>query len=92
MNERSQIACLGYKQFKRVFIEYTGLNPKEFLKIARFRKTLHCLHTYSQIRLNELSYDWRYCDKSHLIKDFKTFTGYTPKQYLFIACLEDFYG
>ena len=81
----SQTACLGYKQFKRVFAEYTGLNPKEFLQIARFRNALHCLHAGSQIRLNQLAYDWGYCDKSHLIKDFKTFMGYTPKEYLSIC-------
>ena len=57
-------------------------NPKEFLQIARFRNALHCLHAGSQIRLNQLAYDWGYCDKSHLIKDFKTFMGYTPKEYL----------
>ena len=81
----SQIACLGYKQFKRVFAEYIGLNPKEFLQIARFRKTLHSLHSVSQIHLSQLACDWGYCDKSHLIKDFRTFTGYTPKEYLSIC-------
>ena len=85
ITELSQSACLGYKQFKRVFAEYTGLNPKEFLQIARFRNALHCLHAGSQIRLNQLAYDWGYCDKSHLIKDFKTFMGYTPKEYLSIC-------
>ena len=85
IKELSQIACLGYKQFKRVFIEYTGLRPKEFLQIARFRKALHCLHAGSQRHLNLLAYDWGYCDKSHLIKEFKTFTGYTPKEYLSIC-------
>ena len=64
ITELSQSACLGYKQFKRVFAEYTGLNPKEFLQIARFRNALHCLHAGSQIRLNQLAYDWGYCDKS----------------------------
>lgn len=80
--ELSQLACLGYKQFKRVFAEYTGLNPKEFLQIARFRKTLQSLHSGSQTSLSRLACDWGYCDKSHLIKDFRNFTGYTPKEYL----------
>lgn len=83
--ELSQLACLGYKQFKRVFAEYTGLNPKEFLQIARFRKTLHSLHSGSQTSLSRLACDWGYCDKSHLIKDFRSFTGYTPKDYLSIC-------
>lgn len=81
----SEVACLGYKQFKRVFAEYIGLNPKEFLQIARFRKTLHSLHTGEEVHLSQLAYEWGYCDKSHLIKDFRTFTGYSPKEYLSIC-------
>lgn len=87
ITELSQLACLGYKQFKRVFVEYTGLNPKEFLRMARFRKTLYSLHSGSQTRLSRLVCDWGYCDKSHLIKDFRSFTGYTPKEYLSVCDL-----
>lgn len=83
--ELSQLACLGYKQFKRVFAEYAGLNPKEFLQIVRFRKTLYSLHSGSQTCLSRLACDWGYCDKSHLIKEFRSFTGYTPKEYLSIC-------
>lgn len=83
--ELSKLACLGYKQFKRVFAEYIGLNPKEFLQIARFRKTSHGLHTGRDAHLSQLAYDGGYCDKSHLIKDFRAFTGYRPKEYLSIC-------
>lgn len=83
--ELSKVVCLGYKQFKRVFAEYIGLNPKEFLQIARFRKTSHNLHTGEEVHLSQLANEWGYCDKSHLIKDFRTFTGYSPKEYLSIC-------
>lgn len=82
ITQLSQLACLGYKQFKRVFADYTGLNPKEFLQIARFRKTLQSLHSGSQTSLSRLACDSGYCDKSHLIKEFRNFTGYTPREYL----------
>lgn len=82
ITELSRSVCLGYKQFKRIFAEYTGLNPKEFLQIARFRKVLHSLYAGKQTHLSRLACDWGYCDKSHLIKDFKAFIGYTPKEYL----------
>ena len=85
ITELSKLACLGYKQFKRVFAEYVGLNPKEFLQIARFRKTSHSLHTGEEVYLSRLACEWGYCDKSHLIKDFRTFTGYSPKEYLSIC-------
>lgn len=60
IKELSQTTCLGYKQFKRVFVEYTGLNPKEFLQIAQFRKALYSLHAGKQIHLSQLTYDWGY--------------------------------
>lgn len=85
ITELSKAACLGYKQFKRVFREYTGLKPKEFLRITRFRKALRCLHTGGQTNLNALAYECDYCDKSHLIKDFKIFTGHTPKEFLSVC-------
>nr|WP_320038912.1 helix-turn-helix domain-containing protein [uncultured Bacteroides sp.] len=81
----AQTACLGYKQFKRVFVDYTGLNPKEFLLIARFRRTLHALQTQPWIKLDTLAYDCGYYDKSHLIKEFKALTGYNPGEYLSIS-------
>lgn len=81
----TQTACLGYKQFKRVFTEYFGVNPKTFLQITRFRKAFRALHTGSPSSLNDLAYDCGYFDKSHLIKDFKSFTGYTPGKLLSVC-------
>lgn len=82
MSALSQTACLGYKQFKRVFVEYTGLNPKDFIQIARFRKTFNILQLTPHISISKLAYDCEYYDKSHLIKEFKAFTGHTPKELL----------
>ncbi len=81
----SQTACLGYKQFKRIFAEYVGLNPKDFIQITRFRKAFNILQTNPQISISKVAYDCGYYDKSHLIKEFKMFTGYTPKQLLNIC-------
>ena len=75
-------ACLSQKQFKRIFTDYVGLNPKEFLQIARFTKTTHALQTEPPISLNELAYKYGYYDRSHLIKDFRAFSGYTPTEFL----------
>jgi AraC-like DNA-binding protein len=81
----SQLAdksCLGYKQFKRLFAEYVGLNPKEFIQINRFSKTLRLLQTSSATSLSEIANKCGYYDKSHLIRDVKSFSGYTPNQFL----------
>lgn len=62
----SQTACLGYKQFKRIFAEYVGLNPKDFIQITRFRKTFNILQLTPQISISKVAYDCGYYDKSHL--------------------------
>ena len=75
-------ACLGYKQFKRLFSEYIGLNPKEFIQINRFSKTLHSLQTSFSTNLNEIAFKCGYYDKSHLIREIKNLSGYTPNEFL----------
>lgn len=75
-------ACLGYKQFKRLFSEYIGLNPKEYIQINRFSKTLHSLQTNSSTNLNEIACQCGYYDKSHLIREVKSLSGYTPNEFL----------
>ena len=78
----AQTACLGYKQFKRVFAEYVGANPKDYLRVVRFQKALHTLQTPPAISLTQLTYECGYYDQPHLIKEFKTLSGYTPAEYL----------
>ncbi len=73
-------ACLGYKQFKRIFKDYVGLNPKDFIRINRFSKALNLLQTSTEINLNEISDKCGYYDKSHLIKEMKSLSGYIPSE------------
>lgn len=78
-------ACLSRKQFNRIFSEYVGANPKEFSRTVRFQRALHILEKQPQISLTTLAYQCGYFDQSHLIKDFKALSGYTPTEYL-AAC------
>lgn len=82
ISKLSDKSCLGYKQFKRLFSEYIGLNPKEFIQICRFSKALHLLQTNSSSNLNEIAFKSGYYDKSHLIREVKTRAGYTPNEFL----------
>ena len=72
ISKLAEKACLGYKQFKRLFSEYIGLNPKELIQINRFSRTLHSLQTSSSTNLNEIACKCGYYDKSHLIRDLKS--------------------
>jgi AraC-like DNA-binding protein len=89
----AETACLGYKQFKRIFADYMGANPKEYLRIVRFQKALHTLQLQPAISLTHLAYDCGYYDQAHCIKEFRQFSGYTPSEYLSIcAPYSDFFS
>lgn len=53
----SKISCLSYKQFKRIFKEYIGINPKDFLRIVRFQKALYVLQTNPTINFAQLAFE-----------------------------------
>lgn len=78
----SEISCLSYKQFNRIFSEYVGTNPKEFFRIVRFQRALHILQNNRQMNMTTLAFECGYYDQPHLIKEFKAISGYTPTEYL----------
>ncbi|MDR1156052.1 MAG: helix-turn-helix domain-containing protein [Bacteroidales bacterium] len=84
----AQTACLSYKQFKRIFTESVGSNPKDYLRITRFRKAIRIMQICPQVTLSELAESCGYFDKSHLIKEMKEFSGYTPGEYLSVQRME----
>lgn len=85
VNNLAEAACLSYKQFSRIFSEHVGAKPKEFLRIIRFQRALFLLQTHTGITLAQLAFDCGYYDQSHLIKEFKILSGYTPLEYI-AAC------
>lgn len=81
----AQTSCLSYKQFQRIFLEYIGLNPKDFLRVIRFQKALFTLQSQPRINLTQLSCACGCYDQPHLIKEFKILSGYTPSEYISIC-------
>ena len=73
------IAFLGKKQYGRLFREYVGMNPKEYGRIARFQRALRMLQLGSRDYVG-IAYASGYSDQSHFIRDFRQFSGMTPKQ------------
>lgn len=69
-----------YKQFELHLCK----SPVAFRKIQRFREALIRSIKMKQKgqNLTALSYDTSFYDQSHLIKDFKSLTGLTPKKFL----------
>lgn len=74
-------ACLSRKQFERIFSDYIGISPKQYLRTIRLQATIYCKSRDENISLTKLSCENGYYDQSHFIHDFKAMTGYTPKQF-----------
>lgn len=93
INHRSQInisllsdaACLSSKQFGRVFADYVGTTPKEFIRIVRMQRALFLLQQDAGMPFAQVAYECGFSDQSHMIKEFKIFSGYTPAEYLSVC-------
>ena len=64
------------------FKAYIGKTPSQFRKIVRFRNAMK-QHSkkISDNQLTDIAYHLNYFDQSHMIKDFKSLTGYSPKEF-----------
>jgi AraC-like DNA-binding protein len=80
-NELSSKLFITPKSLERKFSKYIGKTPKQFIKLIRFQKIIaHFEHTkYTQMNIfaNEIGY----YDQAHFTKEFKTFSGLTPREY-----------
>lgn len=72
-------ACLGKKQFERVFRSYVGMNPKEYARIVRFQKSLAMMGNGCR-DYADIAFGAGYSDQSHLIREVRTFSGLTPRR------------
>ncbi|MEO1054957.1 MAG: AraC family transcriptional regulator [Bacteroidota bacterium] len=74
-------AGLSTRQLERLFKQSAGLNPKLFSMITRFTDALTTPLGESARNLTELALQTGYSDQSHFIRDFKAFSGLSPKVY-----------
>ncbi|HMI60723.1 MAG TPA: helix-turn-helix transcriptional regulator [Puia sp.] len=65
--------------FEKRFRTQVGSTPKQYASIIRLRKLIDTYPAYSS--LTEAAYEAGYFDQSHFIKDFRLFTGQTPKDF-----------
>lgn len=77
----SSSVCLCRKQYERIFAEYIGSSPRQFLRTVRFQNTLQEKQRNKNIQLTDLAYTCGYYDQSHMINDYKLLSGKTPTQY-----------
>lgn len=72
---------INRRQLVRKFSSTIGLSPKQLSKTIRLQATLKMLLNKKVTSLTTLAYESEYYDQAHFIKDFKEFTGLTPKEF-----------
>lgn len=70
------------RQLERKFFKQVGLSPKQLGKVIRLQTALKILLNQQFENLTKIAYESEYYDQAHFIKDFKEFTGISPKDFL----------
>ncbi|MFP2996833.1 helix-turn-helix domain-containing protein [Spongiivirga sp. MCCC 1A20706] len=81
VNEFSKRTNINRRQLARKFSSTIGLSPKQLAKTIRIQTTLKSLLNEELTSLTDLAYENEYFDQAHFIKEFKEFTGLTPKEF-----------
>lgn len=75
-------ACMSRRNFERKFLEEVGVSPKSYARLRRFGYTCSLMAGKRKMKLSDVFYKTGYYDQSHFIRDFKYFSGRSPKRYL----------
>lgn len=70
------------RRFIEIFKEEVGITPKLFCRIQRFQRVLDIIQASKHIEWSDIALSCGYFDHSHLIKDFKEFTGVNPSDFV----------
>ena len=75
---------IGYSQkhFISLFKRQVGVTPKQYLKIMRFQRAVLEMESCLPFDWSHFARENGYYDQPHFIKEFKSFSGFTPSEYM----------
>lgn len=80
VEELSKISKVSRATLHKQFMRHIGTTPSQFIKIHRFREALKIFNKNStREQLIDIAFLVNYFDQSHMAKDFKALTGFSPK-------------
>lgn len=94
--EMASVACLGERQFLRIFRQYVGMPPKQFIRLRRFHKALQAMQREAaagrQVDLMHIALQHGYYDLSHMALEFQQMGCVSPSHFrmLGIPLTDDF--
>jgi AraC-like DNA-binding protein len=75
---------MSQKHLITQFKQMVGATPKELARIYRFRHILYRIDPRQAVDWSELAHQADYYDQPHFNRDFESFTGHTPTDYLLL--------
>jgi AraC-like DNA-binding protein len=81
MTDLAAQSYLSSSQFERQFKHYTAISPKAYARIIRFNSLQAAILVNPFTRLADLADVYGYSDPAHLIREFKSFAGCTPRDF-----------
>ena len=83
--EMASVACLGERQFLRVFRTYVGIPPKQFIRLRRFHRTIQTMQQNAAkgtpIDLMSVALQHGYYDLSHMALEFQQMGCVSPSHF-----------
>jgi len=70
------------RHLRRLFYEAFGINPKGFAKLTRFRRALRAARAARSLNWAAIALNAGYYDQAHLIREFRSTSGQTPRALL----------
>jgi AraC-like DNA-binding protein len=77
-----QVIGYSQKHFIDLFKKQVGLAPKQYHKIMRFQKAIVEIESQQSIHWSNIALESGFYDQAHFNNDFKTFSGFTPNEYI----------
>jgi AraC-like DNA-binding protein len=74
-------AGLSARQLRRAFLEQTGLSPKHFCRVIRFRDSASRLAACRRGEWTQVALECGYYDQAHFINEFRELSGYSPSEF-----------
>ena len=87
--QMASVACLGERQFLRVFRNYVGMPPKQFVRLRRFHKSLQTMQQQAangqNIDLMSVALEHGYYDLSHMALEFQQMGCVSPSHFRMVG-------
>lgn len=70
------------RHISRIFQETMGISPKTFARIVRFQNVIETILSSSRNQMSDYFIDLGYSDQAHFQREFKQYSGMTPKNFI----------